>query len=535
MFKFSPCPLPPFSRVWLYLRDSGGDKQDLSSQRAYGLAYCQHYQLELIQKFEDSAISGGSTVGRDEFEAMIELARHSKKPLVDAIIYWDVKRFARNLNDSQFYKADLRRRGYRLISLSDNIPDNDISIVLETMLEWKAQKDREDLSKDIKRGMSHIVALRDEHGNYAGVFPGAPPTFFKGIPYETKMERNDGEIRTLQRLIPDPDTWLLGQRAWQMRAERASYMDIENALRLFPNNRYPVGTYYHIFRNEIYIGRLHYSGNVYDNFVPPLATPDQWEQVQALNYSRPQRKTSFPADKLHPKAGRGDFLLSGLCQCLYCKSNVHGSTNRRRERQTSWRYYVCATKEKRPEQCQESKRLTAQKIELAVVDLVMSRVLTFDFVGRLTERVNSILSNSETVQGELDRQQRRLADLQRAISNLVDQIEMMPSATLRERLQQRESERDTLKRQLEQLERQLTTNHLFIDESSILKILTEMQSTLENGEIKARQFVLQSAISRVELGRNSGRLHYRFPLTRVYLERVNWLDLNPVQILEFQY
>lgn len=535
MFKFPPCPLAPFSLAWLYLRDSGGDNQDLSSQEYYGLAYCEHYRIQIARIFVDGAVSGGSTKGRDEFQAMIDLARSSKTPLVDAILYWDIKRFARNMTDSQYYKADLRWRGYQLISLSDNIPENDFAPLIEMWLEWKAQQDRADLSKDVSRGMAYIVGLRDTQGNYLGVFPGAPPTFFRGIPYNTGIKRNDGSVRIVQRLVPDPDTWHAGQLAWQMRADRASYQEIESALRIFPNNRTPSSTYFHLFRNQIYIGRLHYSGQIYENFVPALATPEQWERVQELNYERPKAQRSFPADKLHPKAGRGSFLLSGLCQCPYCEANIHGSTNRRRERQTVWRYYVCSTKEKHPQQCRESKRLPAEKIEHRVVEFVLSRVLTVDFVGRLAERVNSILNNVEVIQNEIERQQKRLAELRRAINSLMDAIELSPSPDLLERLGRRQRERDAANRQLTQIQEQLTSNRALIDEDAILKVLAEMRSTLTDGEIKARQLILQRAVVKIELGRDAGRISYRFPLTRVYLERVNQIELNPVHISEFQY
>jgi DNA invertase Pin-like site-specific DNA recombinase len=123
--NYPACPLPPGSDVYAYLRDSGGDDQDLASQRDYVIGYCKRHRLNLFRVFEDSALKGSSTVGRDEFEEMIDLARSSDKPLVAGILYWDIKRFARNKDDSQFFKADLRRRGYRLISLSDNIPEGD--------------------------------------------------------------------------------------------------------------------------------------------------------------------------------------------------------------------------------------------------------------------------------------------------------------------------------------------------------------------------------------------------------------------------
>ena len=95
-FQFSPCPLPPLSRVWAYLRDSGGDTQDLASQRAYLLAYCEHHNLRLERVFEDGAISGGSTTGRDEFASMIDLARENTKPLVDGMFLLSRKNHLNN-------------------------------------------------------------------------------------------------------------------------------------------------------------------------------------------------------------------------------------------------------------------------------------------------------------------------------------------------------------------------------------------------------------------------------------------------------
>jgi len=93
-------------------------------------------------------------------------------------------------------------------------------------LEGKAQKDREDISKDAKRGLAFIVGLKDENGNYLRVAPGRPPTLFRGERYDTGLKRNNGKPRIGQRWVLDPETWEKGKLAWLMRAERASYKDI---------------------------------------------------------------------------------------------------------------------------------------------------------------------------------------------------------------------------------------------------------------------------------------------------------------------
>ncbi len=539
MFNFPKCPLPPGSQVWAYLRDSGGDGQDLSSQRAYVLGYCEHHHLGLSRLFEDAAISGGSTLKREEFELMIELARRAETQEVAGLLYWDTKRFARNQLDSQFYKSDLRRRGYILVSLSDDIPDNEFAIVFEAFLEWKAQKDRQDIAKDVRRGMQYLVSLKGSQGNYLGLFPGAAPTFFKGERFNLTelngIRRNDGRSRIAQRLVPDPDTWPLGQRAWAMRAERASYAEIEAALHLFPKSNAAGGTYAHIFRNEIYIGKLNYGGQVYNDFVPALATPEQWAAVQALNYQRPARGSLFPVGKKHPKAGRGDFLLSGMCTCLYCQAKMHGSTNRRPERQTEWRYYICATKDKHPEECPHSKRLSANQIERIILEAVVSQILTIDFAVTMTDRINAIINNTDLVKQEIKRRQKQLASLDAAISNLLDMAEAHPSADVLNRLTQRENERKEAQLETDHLHRRLRNSQITVNRQALIDLLLNEKNTLMNGEVKAQQLVLDKIITGIELGRDRGRLHYRFPLSAVYLERVRGFELNLTLNLELSF
>ena len=511
-YKFPACPLPLGASVWTYLRDSGGETQDLASQRSYVLSYCDHYQLHLARLFEDGAISGGSLIGRDEFELMIEKARLSERPAVDGIIYWDTKRFARNQLDSQFFKADLRRRGYTLISISDEIPDNEFAIVFEAFLEWKAQKDREDISKDSKRGLAFIVGLKDEDGNFLSIMPGRPPTFFRGERYDTGLKRNNGKPRIVQRWVPDPETWEKGKLAWQMRSERASYKDIERELGIFPTTANPGSSYSAIFRNAIYIGRLNYGGRVYENFVPALATMEQWERVRALDHRRPARGKKYPTNVLHPETGRAhSFLLSGLCKCIYCRTSMWGNQNTRRGRTKFWRAYICARKKARPKEC-ESKQVSAERLENTVVELVTSRILTIDFVRKLVDEVNYCLSDTRTLELKLELSQKHLRELDRAIQNLLDLAEINPSPGLLGRLRQREQEREVEQKKVKRLETQMEQQSLQVSNEMMIALLTDMRKKLELGEMKARQHILRQTVEKIEVGRDFARLHYQFPL-----------------------
>jgi site-specific DNA recombinase len=100
--------------------------------------------------FIDEAIEG-SREDRARFQLMMSLARQEPRP-VDGIVLWAFSRFARNQLDAQFYKADLRKRGYVILSKMDDIPGNEMAPIYEAFIDWKNQRFLDDLSADVKRG-----------------------------------------------------------------------------------------------------------------------------------------------------------------------------------------------------------------------------------------------------------------------------------------------------------------------------------------------------------------------------------------------
>ncbi len=98
-------------------------------------------------------------------------------------------------------------------------------------------------------------------GNYLGILPGGVPTGFKAErivvgTYKRKNGKRSGELREVQRILPDPELWDRCQLAWQMRRDGASIRDIMDATRLFKN----VSSYDSFFKNLIYTGVLDYGG-----------------------------------------------------------------------------------------------------------------------------------------------------------------------------------------------------------------------------------------------------------------------------------
>jgi|GEM_PF-2269847 len=59
---------------------------------------------------------------------------------------------------------------------------------------------------------------------------------------------------------------------------------------------------------NLHIGRMNYGGHVYESFGPALATTEQWQAVQALNFERPAKGWSHPKGKVHQKSGTTSFV-----------------------------------------------------------------------------------------------------------------------------------------------------------------------------------------------------------------------------------
>ena len=113
--------LPPGSKVAAYLRDSGHENQELSiqQQEAAIRAYCLQHQLILTRTFKDEARRGSSIVGREALQALMNHFRHD--PEEHGVVIWKYNRFARNVDNAQFYRAELRSHGYafKMFSVCD--------------------------------------------------------------------------------------------------------------------------------------------------------------------------------------------------------------------------------------------------------------------------------------------------------------------------------------------------------------------------------------------------------------------------------
>jgi DNA invertase Pin-like site-specific DNA recombinase len=313
-------PFPPGSSVVFYGRDSGGSEQEssLEQQEQIVRAWCAANSFRLTHIFKDEALSGSGSSRREQFQEMIV---HFHNNATEAgVIVWKFSRFARNLDDAQFYRADLRRRGYQVYSLKDTIPSGPEGRFFEAAIDWLNERYLIDLSSDVRRGQEHLRKTFRCIG-------GKPPFGYMRQPVQIGQHR-DGSPRLASRWVINPDQATQVRRAFELRSQGATFNAIHQALHIFTS----VEAYSYMLRNPIYIGHLRTNGELDENFTDLLIDLETWQQAQ-------QHNAAIDAVWSHPRRKNSRFLLSGIARCGLCGRYLVGYTLKSRGHR--YGYYRC--------------------------------------------------------------------------------------------------------------------------------------------------------------------------------------------------
>lgn len=485
------CPFPPGVTVAAYLRDSGGEEQDQSviQQEAEVRQFCEAHRLTLTHIFKDEARSGTSTVGRDAFWQMVHHFHNGAGER--GVVIWRTNRFGRNINDTQFYKADLRRRGFIVHSLKDNIPEGSAGQLIEFALDWKDQIFIEQLSEDVKRGLRQLVQVY-------GCVPGNPPRGFMREPVNIG-KRRDGSDHIGHRWIPDPAMRPLIVRAFEMRARGATLPQVMQATGLFRSKN----SYTTFFTNRLYIGELRFGDITVPDYCEPIIPKTLWDEVQRVGRSR-----SLPQhDRDHPRRILSPFLLSGILYCQECGAPMSGYTIKR------WSYYVCSRRQRKHD-C-ASRRIPSAPIEAEVIRLLTERLLTLENLLAIQVEIKNAwddgLQESQRTRSE---KQKELAVVVKEIANVTDAIKAHGhSKSLL-------TELTTLERREEELRSALAdlsdTGPTLYTRPQLADLATALTAELNDDDTNKKRAALRGVVARVIAKRTDDQI-----LGLLYCNQVN--------------
>ena len=156
--------LQPLTPAALYARVSS-DRQDVdlsvSAQLRALKEYAKANGYSVAREYVDEAESG-RVADRPQFREMIEEGSKAKAPF-EVILVWKFSRFTRKREHAVAFKAQLRRKGIRVVSITEQAEDSATGRLLEGIIESVDEYYSENLGAGGRQG--------DEGGRVAGVLP----------------------------------------------------------------------------------------------------------------------------------------------------------------------------------------------------------------------------------------------------------------------------------------------------------------------------------------------------------------------------
>ncbi len=299
-----------------YVRVSTDDQTDLSpdTQLEKIREYAQKNDMLLLPDsvFYDEGISGRKAESRPGFQNMIAKAKDPSHPF-DVILVWKFSRFARNQEESIFYKSVLRSKcNVDVVSVSEPLIAGPFGSLIERIIEWMDEFYSIRLSEEVKRSMT--VNAKN------GVLQSTPSFGYKVenrtlVPVDAEAQI----VRELFRRFAAGDNF----------SSLAKWCN-EQGVRTHRGNKFENRTVEYILRNPVYIGKLRWNPTgrtrrdfnneniiLADASHEPLIEKELWDIVQRRIA---EQKAKWPY-KGKPSYDRKHWLC-GIVRCKNCGSTL---------------------------------------------------------------------------------------------------------------------------------------------------------------------------------------------------------------------
>lgn len=500
-------PFSPGDRIFCYLRDSGHEDQELSiEQREAALRkWAAENNLVVTRIFKDEARRGSSVVKRDELQAMMYAFRHECSER--GVVVWKYNRFARSVDNAQFFRAEIRTLGYIFHSMNDKVPDGPMGRLFEAAIDFKDEQYLTDLSLDVKRGLQNLVERY-------GCVPGSHPRGFMREPVTIGLRR-DGTPHIAHKWIPDPDFIPRVKRAFEMRARRISLGDIHKETKLYSG----INSYSTFFANPIYKGTLEFADLVIENYCEPMVSAELWNQVQIVQNHYARRKHVATDSMDHPRRAKSRFLLSGIGRCAHCGSPLFGRSSPQKSGKT-YDSYFC-TRAYRKRDCTKS-RIPRETVENAVRDTITSVILKPENLIAAYEQLKSDSAKQlvEQTEKRLDLKT-RLAAIRKKITNVMDILEELgkQAKAPAKRLKELEMDEADLESQLAELEASAIEPIPAIPPDVLAYIAVNFARAFAVADLDTQRLLLRLIVDRVEVRREDkmlfGTIYYYYPPPKI--------------------
>ena len=170
---------------------------------------------------------------------MIEEGSKPKAPF-DVILVWKFSRFTRKREHAVAFKSQLRRKGIRVVSITEQAEDNATGRLLEGIIESVDAYYSENLAQEVVRGMREAASR--------GFFLGSNAPF--GY---RKVKVSDG-VKERPTLEVDPATAPVVREVFEKSLRGGGLKELNDRGITNRGKRWYKGTLHYVLRNEAYTG-----------------------------------------------------------------------------------------------------------------------------------------------------------------------------------------------------------------------------------------------------------------------------------------
>ncbi len=494
----------PLTPAALYARVSS-DRQDVDLSVAAQLRalrdYAKNNGYSVAREYVDEAESG-RIADRPQFRKMIDEGSKPEAPFCE-ILVWKFSRFTRKREHAVAFKAQLRRKGIRVVSITEQAEDNATGRLLEGIIESVDEYYSENLAQEVVRGM------REAASRGFWVSTNAPYGY-------RKVHVQDGAKRR-PRLELDPPHDAVARRIFEMVLSGKSVLDVTKTLNDegVPNSngrKWIKTTIHNMLSNEAYTGTLLWGQRAKDgqepvrveDAFPAIVSQQDFQKVRKLLGSRAPKQAN-------PRRAASPYLLSGLARCRSCNKAMTAAE----AKGGKYTYYVCHSLLKQGSGACDCPRLNARNFEDLIIANIRDNILTESNIRELVKLVDEEMDGVareerdrlEAIEHELEDVKRRLARIWQLLETT--DIEMADAS---DRIKEHRERQRQLEDAAQEARAVLAERRELLDSADMVAAFAaDMSEFLRTSELTETKAFVRSFVKEVEVVPGRATIVYTIP------------------------
>ena len=397
----------------------------------------------------------------------------------------------------------LRRRGIRVVSITEQADDTPTGKLLEAIIESVDEFYSENLAQEVLRGMREAATRGFWMTTYA--------------PYGYKRVYVQDGIKKRPKLELNPPADAVVRRVFDMVLQGKSILDVTKTLNAegipTTNGKKWLKTTIHtMLDHEAYTGTLVWGAKAKDG-APPVRVEDAHPAIVSKRDFQKARKllASRAPKKMNPRRASSPYLLSGLVKCETCGKAMTAAE----AKSGRYTYYICHSLLKRGKGTCETPRLNAKNFEKLIVSEIRENVLTEsnirDLVKLLDEEMDGVAREQrerlETIDEELEDVKKRLGRIWQVIETT--DIEMADAS---ERIREHRERKEKLEIAAEEARALLSDRRQFLDSAdTIAAFAADMGEFLKSSELTETKAFVRSFVKEIVVKPGRAAIVYSIP------------------------